>query len=65
MDENEVILTIQWKIADIVEAMTERGIEPSEKNIKVYLNPGNRNLQRLEEYSIEAGWDAIHASLQD
>lgn len=43
MNENGVILTIQWKIADIVKAMTEKKLS-QQKKIKTYLKPESRNL---------------------
>lgn len=62
LETNENIVTIEWRIEDIVEAMKETGIEPTEENLSQFLK--SRNLRMLEETSISAGWDVIYSILE-
>lgn len=62
LETNESIVTIEWRIEDIVKAMKETGIEPTEENLSQFLK--SRNLRMLEETSISAGWDVIYSILE-
>lgn len=61
-DETEV-LTITWKIADIKEAFESRELEFNELNLNHALS--YVNLKRLEEQSIERGWEVIYQFVED
>jgi hypothetical protein len=62
MDIYANILTIEWRIEDIIEAMREKGIEPTEENLLRFLKSGN--IRRLEETSIASGWDVIYSIME-
>jgi hypothetical protein len=55
-------LTIEWRIEDIIEAMREKGIEPTEENLLRFLK--SENIRRLEETSIASGWDVIYSIME-
>jgi len=61
-DETEV-LTITWKIADIKEAFESSGLEFNELNLNHALC--YENLRKLEEQSIERGWEVIFQFVED
>ena len=56
-DETEV-LTITWKIADLKEAFESKELEFNELNLNHALS--YVNLRKLEEQSIERGWEVIY-----
>lgn len=64
MDPNKIIVTIEWRVEDIMEAMKEHDIEPTEERILEFLNPKEKNIKNLEDESILAGWDVICAAIE-
>ena len=62
--ENEVLLTIEWRKADIVKALEDANITPSNENIEKLLASDYRLLKRIEETGIEAGWDIIDTTIR-
>lgn len=57
------ILTITWKIADILEAMKSSEFEATEANIRKVLD--YKNLKNLEDKSIEYGWGIIFEMVEE
>ena len=57
------ILTITWKIADILEAMKSSEFEATEANIRKVLD--YKNLKNLEDKSIEYGWGIIFDMVEE
>lgn len=53
----ENICTIRWNIEDLVIAMAEAGIEPTDENIDKVL--AHRFERTLHERSVEEGWEII------
>ena len=54
---DNVIATITWTIEDIEQFLEEKGYEVSSENIDIMLK--NRLSKRLEDRSIEEGWNRI------
>ena len=63
METKGNILAIEWKIEDIVDAMKEVGLEPTEENLLCFCK--SENLRIIEERSIVAGWDIIYSILEN
>lgn len=61
-DETEV-LTITWKIADLKEAFESKELEFNELNLNHALS--YVNLRKLEEQSIERGWEVIYDFVEE
>lgn len=60
---DDVILTIQWRKEDIMEAMEEEGIPATEERLSRFL--AEPNLQMIREQSIERGWNVIYSLLKE
>lgn len=63
IDPETEIVTITWKMADIIEAMETREFEVNEANIRKVL--AYKNLKNLEDRSIECGWDIIYNMVEE
>lgn len=57
------IVTITWKMADILEAMESQEFEATEANIRKVLD--YKNLKNLEDKSIEFGWGIIFDMVEE
>lgn len=55
--DDNVIVTIKWTYEDLENALKDRGYEPTDDNIDTLLS--NKLATRLEDESIEKGWDII------
>lgn len=55
--DDNVIVTIKWTYEDLENALKDRGYEPTDDNIETLLS--NRLVSKLEDESIEKGWDII------
>lgn len=55
--DDNVIVTIKWTYEDLENALKDRGYEPTDDNIDTLLS--NKLASRLEDESIEKGWDII------
>jgi hypothetical protein len=55
--DDNVIVTIKWTYEDLENALKDRGYEPTGDNIETLLS--NKLASRLEDESIEKGWDII------
>lgn len=55
--DDNVIVTIKWTYEDLENALKDRGYEPTDDNIETLLS--NKLASRLEDESIEKGWDII------
>ena len=55
--DDNVIVTIKWTYEDLENALKDRGYEPTDDNIDILLS--NKLATRLEDESIEKGWDII------
>ena len=53
----DTILTIKWTTEDLKNALKDRGLKPTDENIGALLENGL--VKKLEEGSIEKGWDII------
>lgn len=62
--DDYVFATIRWSVADLVSAMEERGIEPSEENIKKFIET-TRGPRTLVDRSIEEGWAILDTILDN
>ena len=62
-DPETEVLTITWKIADILEAMQSQEFEATEANIRKVLD--YKNLKNLEDKSIEYGWGIIFDMVEE
>ena len=62
-DSETEIVTITWKMADILEAMEIRGLEATEPNVRRVLDYSH--LKALEEQSIERGWEVIYRAVDE
>jgi len=56
----ETILEIKWTKEDFLEALMDDGL--SENELEKLITP--ENLRRLEEQSIERGWEVIKAQVE-
>ena len=57
---DDVILAIQWRREDIMEA---EGIPSTEERLSRFLT--EPNLRMIQEQSIERGWDVIYSLLKE
>lgn len=57
------VLTITWKVADILEAMESSEFEATEANVRKVLD--YKNLKNLEDKSIEFGWGIIFEMVEE
>lgn len=55
--DDNVIVIIKWTYEDLENALKDRGYEPTDDNIDTLLS--NKLASRLEDESIEKGWDII------
>lgn len=55
--DDNVIVTIKWTYEDLENALKDRGYEPTDDNIETLLSNGLAS--KLEDESIEKGWDII------
>lgn len=55
--DDNVIVTIKWTYEDLENALKDRGYEPTDDNIETLLSNGL--VSKLEDESIEKGWDII------
>lgn len=55
--DDNVIVTIKWTYEDLENALKDRGYEPTDDNIETLLS--NELASKLEDESIEKGWDII------
>ena len=55
----ESFLEIRWNANDILEAMHENGLQGTDEELKKFFEYP-RSIKRIEEESIQAGWDIIH-----
>lgn len=63
LDDETEVLTITWKIADIKEAFESRDVEFNDLNLNRALS--YVNLRKLEEQSIERGWEMIYEFVEE
>ena len=57
---NDTILEIKWTKEDFLESLADEGL--SEAELEKLLTPDN--LRRLEEQSIERGWEVIRSQAE-
>ena len=56
--ETDTILEIKWTKQDVVHILDEEGIPATDENVSKIINADN--LRRLQERSIECGWDELY-----
>ena len=56
-DPQEVLCTVEWTLADLLDAMNLHGIDLTDENIETVLS--NRFSRTLQDRSIEEGWQII------
>ena len=62
-DPSEVVCTITWCVADVLDMMAHQGIELTDENLENILN---RRFERtLQERSTEEGWEIIDVLVSD
>ncbi len=64
-DPGTGILTIEWKIEDIMSALKDAEVEPSEENIDKLLRSDSKWIKTLGEDSIELGWCRINGMIEN
>lgn len=62
-DPSEVICTIKWCIADLLDMMAREGVELTDENIDRILE--QRFERTLQERSTEDGWETIQVLVWD
>ena len=61
MNDNDVLLTINWRVADVRTAFINKyGRQPSNRELKDCVE--NLDLGALEDMSIERGWEVIDST---
>lgn len=63
LDPETELVTITWKLADIIEVMENKEFEVTELNLLKVL--AYQNLKQLEDRSIEAGWKIICGMVEE
>lgn len=62
MNDDEVLCTIKWLVADVKSAFREEhDREPTEEELEECVS--NVNVKTLEEVSIERGWSIIKEAI--
>ena len=61
--KTDIILEIKWTKQDVIHILDEEGIPATDENVNKIISADN--LKRLQERSIQCGWDELYDIVRD